>query len=372
MTKEKRFCPICNKTKDLEDGFYKYPKGDGERMNICKVCALRPIVVDKPETAYPFFKELDIPFVKLEWETLKARYTDDKGGVKKNTLIGRYMAKMNLVQYREFHFADSEQLNAQNDEMLAENSDQIAAGTAQFDELNSDALNELSEDQKKLIFDVPIVNKNKLSRQELADLQEKWGAIAADGSTVLYTEQELVRLEKFWNEMMEDFDIRTTSHRDYLKKICKCSLKSEDALDLGDAEAFSKLAKLYDNLMKSANFTPIQNKEAQDGKFDSVGELVALCEKEKGKIPRWSLDIPQDIIDYTIKNLNDYTTTLVKEENNLGDLIEEAVKQLIAAEQEGDDEGIVDELDADDYEGFYAEFEREAAKERREKESAES
>ena len=40
------------------------------------------------------------------------------------------------------------------------------------------------------------------------------------------------------------------------------------------------MSKVYDNLMKSGKFTAAQNK-AESGEFvDSIGELVALCEKE--------------------------------------------------------------------------------------------
>ena len=51
--------------------------------------------------------------------------------------------------------------------------------------------------------------------------------------------------------------------------------------------------------MKSGKFTAAQNK-AENGEFvDSIGELVAICEKD-GFIPRYYADGPQDKLDKVI------------------------------------------------------------------------
>lgn len=58
-------------------------------------------------------------------------------------------------------------------------------------------------------------------------------------------------------------------------------------------EGFQKMQKAYDSLMKSGRFTAAQNKDAQGEFVDSVGEIVALCERE-GFIPRYYVTDPQD------------------------------------------------------------------------------
>lgn len=90
-------------------------------------------------------------------------------------------------------------------------------------------------------------------------------------------------------------------------------------------EGFQKMQKAYDSLMKSGKFTAAQNKDAQGEFVDSVGEIVALCEKE-GFIPRYYTTQPQDEVDFTIKDMQRYTRTLVTEEMHLGELIEEAIR----------------------------------------------
>jgi len=66
------------------------------------------------------------------------------------------------------------------------------------------------------------------------------------------------------------------------------------------------MSKTYDMLMKSGNFTAVQNKSAQGEFVDSIGEIVALCEKE-GFIPRYYTTSPQDQVDFTLRDMQRYT-----------------------------------------------------------------
>lgn len=75
------------------------------------------------------------------------------------------------------------------------------------------------------------------------------------------------------------------------------------------------------------NCTAAQNKEKDNKVFDSVGELVAMCEK-KGFIPRYCTDISQDKIDFTLKDMNAYLKRLVTEDLGFGAQIEDAIKKL--------------------------------------------
>ena len=58
----------------------------------------------------------------------------------------------------------------------------------------------------------------------------------------------------------------------------------DEALDVGDTQSYQKLASVYDQLRKAGKFTEVQNKEQQERYLDSIGELVALCEREGGPI----------------------------------------------------------------------------------------
>ena len=117
---------------------------------------------------------------------------------------------------------------------------------------------------------------------------------------------------------------------------------------------------MYDQLMKSGNFTAAQNKKEKGEFIESISELVELCERE-GFIPRYYTDGPKDRVDETILDLKNYTKSLVMEEMNLGNLIEGAVRTMVQEENKEEDEDIEDEeLDLEEIEQIkdedYSEF----------------
>jgi len=124
-------------------------------------------------------------------------------------------------------------------------------------------------------------------------------------------------------------------------------------LDAGDIDGFTKMQKAYDSLMKSGKFTAAQNKGESGNVIDSIGELVALCERE-GFIPRYYVDTPNDKVDRTIQDLQTYTQTLINEEANLGTMIESALKK-IEADKEREAQVDVDDIDEDLEEQMFSE-----------------
>jgi len=149
---------------------------------------------------------------------------------------------------------------------------------------------------------------------------------------------------------MDSYDIQSAGHKDTLKKLAKTSLKLDQLIDLGDVDGAQKTQKMYDSLMKSGKFTAAQNKAENGDVVDSIAELVMICEKD-GFIPRYYVDKPQDKVDRVLQDLQEYTHSLITEETNIGNLIENAVKQIEEdkvreAENESDaasDEDILEE-----------------------------
>ena len=120
------------------------------------------------------------------------------------------------------------------------------------------------------------------------------------------------------------------------------------------------MIKMYDTLMKSGRFQAVQNKTESGNAVDSISELVLLCEKD-GFFPRYYTDGPQDKVDRTLQDLQNYTRQLVTEEMNLGNLIENAVRQIQAdkekeaqqdADAAGDDDAFESELFDEDEKAF--------------------
>lgn len=104
------------------------------------------------------------------------------------------------------------------------------------------------------------------------------------------------------------------------------------------------MSKVYDSLMKSGRFTAAQNK-AENGEFvDSVGELIALCEKD-GYIEKFYADGPQDKVDITIQDMQRYTRRLVEEETNLNELLQAAIERNAKEDAEDKDESDIVDFD---------------------------
>ena len=344
------YCEKCQRTLD-EKEFYnsnnleKYPTG---KLNQCKKCITMHVDNWDPSTYTWILQECDVPYVPDEWNKVLAKYTSSGTKITSMTILGRYLSKMKLKQFKDKRWQDTEIL-----QKLAENKMTEAMRKQGFSEGEiEEAIQkgkiptpERPEDEQK---DIPIAEEPvplpdplddiDLTDEERTMLRLKWGK--------MYRPDEWVWLEKMYQDMMASYDIQTAGHIDTLKLLCKTSLKANQLIDIGDVEGFQKMQKAYDSLMKSGKFTAAQNKDAKGEFVDSVSEIVALCEKE-GFIPRYYVSEPQDQVDYTIKDMQRYTRTLITEEMHLGELIEEAIKNNAKEDnKENEDEDL--DLNDDD------------------------
>ena len=387
---EKRTCQKCNRFLNI-DQFYRsrnleaYPP-EGY-LPVCKKCFTMHLNNWEPSSITPLLEIMDVPYIPEEWDALLKRYGQDPKKTTQTAIFGRYLSKMKLKQFSEYRFADSErileerekqkQIAAARDESYRLRYAAIQDGNV-LDKVNAD-ISLLSDDEILQLFpqveyqqqlqqgflgtqqfqqvpqeptvedQIPIEDKMKLSI--------KWGKT--------YTVNEWLTMERMYRDMLESYEIKTASHLDYLKMICKTSLKMNQSIDVNDFEGYNKLAKVYDSLMKSAKFTAAQNKTESDNEFQAVSELILMAEEE-GFIPRFDVSVPQDIIDATMRDMERYLNTLVREEQGLGNLIEVAISQMKREEEanaeleaalEGED-FVEEDLTDEDYIDFY-EFQEE-------------
>ena len=374
------YCEKCNKTMGPEQ-FYssnnleKYPN-DG-KFPICKKCMTMHVDNWDPETYMWILQEADVPYIPEEWNKLMASYAKDRSKVTGMTIVGRYLSKMKLKQHKDYRWKDTEFLQelaqAKREQIMKQqgyDAQQIALANqrAAFEipqniEIpNLDAAPNpfLATGQEDYFAEQSGPEEEiDLTDEDRVYLRLKWGKA--------YKPEEWVRLEQLYNDMMNSYDIQGAGHEDNLKLLCKTSLKANQLIDIGDVEGFQKMSKVYDALMKSGKFSAAQNKAESGEYIDSVGELVAICEKD-GFIPRYYVSEPNDKVDQTILDMKRYTRTLITEETNLGNLIEEAIKNnqkedeaAAAAEQDvdnmllGDVEEVEQQLKDTDFED-YSEF----------------
>ena len=371
-------CERCGKSMD-EANFYTYK--DGTKTELCKKCLTAHIDNFDPDTYLWLLEKMDVPYIPEEWNVLRDRaYAKDPHKMNGMSVFGKYLSKMKLKQWKQYGWEDTEKLRAQSEER-AKNA---MAVQKQYEEEMKQKLEngEISEAQYKTLVSTETQNaemqskppqsaipqnnfydeNNFLSEDELIDpaaeltaddkvyLAMKWGR--------LYKPNEWVKKKKKYNEMMNSFDIQDSDTTGTLILICKTYLKMNQAIDCGDMDGYQKLSRVYDSLRKSAKFTAAQNKEAKGNFVDSVGELVAMCEKE-GFIPRYCTDIPQDKVDATLQDMNKYVYKLVTQDLGFGQQIEDALKKIqIQKEMEAAEDELEDidehvQLEDQDYEDFY-------------------
>lgn len=162
---------------------------------------------------------------------------------------------------------------------------------------------------------------NTLTKEDKIYLKNKWG--------LDYTPNQWINLEQSYNNYIENCEEITQAIKEQVITICKLHLKATEALDSGDMEAFTKLNKAYLDLQKAGKFTEAQNKKDKDeNEVTSISQIVEIVEKYGGVIPPYNLDIPQDIIDYEIRDINNYTKNLITNELGFGNMIEEQLNKM--------------------------------------------
>ena len=378
-----KLCTKCSKMMDENTQFYTYK--NGEKTAMCKKCLTMHIDNFNPETYLWLLQDMDVPYVEAEWKVLRDRAFAKNPNLNGMSVFGKYLSKMKLKQWNSYGWADTERLKMLNEEkskqQQAEKEQFEAQIKAQFDN------GEITEAQYKTLISTETQNEDyyagtgpvlhvpgaaadnpynentfidesllsgpaaQLTEDDKIYLAMKWGR--------LYQPADWIELERNYNEMMNSFDIQDADTINTLVLLCKTNLKMNQAIDCGDVEGFQKLSKVSESLRKSAKFTAAQNKEQKNDYVDSVGELVAMCERD-GFIPRFATDIPQDKVDLTLKDMNSYVHKLVTQDLGFGQQIEDALKKIQIQREMNEAEetakmmdGETPELIDEDFEEFY-------------------
>lgn len=351
----KIICKKCGRERAATKFFKKKTK---ERIDICVDC-LTMYIDNYDYTTFSWILEMfDIPYIKNVWiKMANDIYLKNPAKFSNRSVIGKYIRTMNMKQYADYCFADSDKLNMAQEMakerreatvdkdyvlQLQKELEEGKISKAQYDTLSPETPSSIDKEEEEFIAlkeeaIKPIQQgadegeiRKQLTDEEYQYLLMKWG--------YLYQPSQLVQMEKLYNKYANEYELNV-DREDTLKKICKTSLKMDEALDVGDTQSYQKLASVYDQLRKAGKFTEVQNKEEQERYLDSVGELVALCEREDGPIKEFvdPDEYPQDKVDFTIKDLKSYNYNLATNELNLSDLIQTYIDKLDKAEQSGND-----------------------------------
>ena len=362
----RKICVNCKR--EMQDTNF-YTKKGNQKFDKCKTCLTLHLDNFDESTFLWILEEADVPYVPQEWNSLRDKaYAKNPNKMNGMSVIGKYLSKMKLKQWKEYHWSDSEKLQEQyrKKQALVKQAEEAAAAQAQKD--FQDGV--ISEAQYRTLTSVDQQRKNQeliakkkdkeeevrnpigqdnmfdesqfLSQDQLPSIADdltledkqylamKWGRT--------YRIADWVELEKTYTDMMNSFDIQDADSKNTLIFICKTILKMNQALDCGDLEGYQKLSRVYDALRKSAKFTAAQNKEEKHDFIDSVGQLVAFCQKYGHKIPRFEIKQPLDKVDIIINDLKTYNRDLIYEDSAIARQIEDYLKELKASRSKRQDE----------------------------------
>ena len=189
----------------------------------------------------------------------------------------------------------------------------------------------------------------EIREEKFRKLKEKWGAN--------YDEESLIYLEDLYSGILKTQNVNGALQTKQAQQLCMISLELESRIRSG--QDFDKLLSSYDKLVKVAEFTPKNAKNASD--FDSVGELIRWLEK-RGWKNKFFDGVKRDIVDETIKNIQSYNQRLYTNESSIGEEITRRIEALKAA---SDQENYYDtnkeydltEFEMEGFEGLFKEDE---------------
>lgn len=258
-TQEKFYCSCCGRTMGKQE-FYtsnnleKYPR-EG-KLTECRKCLTRHVDNWDPETYKWILEEVDVPYVPTEWNKLMMKYAKDPRKVTGTTIIGRYIGKMHLKQFKDYRYKDSEYLQKMVEQEISDALKAQGVDQQYIDQKKEESRNP----SRNIAAPAPPVEETSvapgpmepeetaedlgLTEADVRMLTHKWGKI--------YQPSEWIYMEQLFNDMMESYDIQSAGHIDTLKMICKASLKCNQLVDLGDKPLIYvplKFFKLLGNLL---------------------------------------------------------------------------------------------------------------------------
>ena len=186
--------------------------------------------------------------------------------------------------------------------------------------------------QYKKLKEVGLIEEEvpEVREKRYQDLRRKWGEN--------YDDEELNHLEDLYRGLMNTQNINGALQIDQAQKLCKLSLEIDNRIRAGDKEV-DKFMSSYDKIIKSAEFTPKNAKNATD--FDSFAEVAYWLEKH-GKINKFYDDVTRDVIDESLKNIENYNQRLYVNEGGIGEEISQRLRALNMANSIEQNSGVYD------------------------------
>lgn len=296
-------CPICGKEKSIKTGFYKSSSplyADDGCIPICISCVKDSVVNEEDGTINlkklkTLLMRVDKPLYVDDIDAAIRQYrkehsflSDDEVAKHGRDIIGIYFKNCMLRQNKDKSFADSEQdgfIHQNSNTIKAEKERILNTYIRNMGNPNSSNIFASDESPTNNINETPSNTKTK-NTQHLIYSDEWMGE---------YTQQDLDRLNEYYELLKSDYKIVTVNHRDYARKIAKASLMMDKAYEdvlkgvPGAEKVYANAKDIFDSLSKSAKFSE-DKRSINDVGISSFSKIVSMVENHNW-IPEF---VPKD------------------------------------------------------------------------------
>lgn len=138
-----------------------------------------------------------------------------------------------------------------------------------------------------------------------------------------YHRDELAYMDRFYKGLCESHNIITEIQRDNARNLAKLSVRISQRISKG--MEVDKDIRSYSELMKTGGFTQENIRNMSD--FESVGEVMAYLERTGWRNPYYN-GAPQDQVDETIANIQNFLRRIVMGESNLRETVEQRLSGM--------------------------------------------
>lgn len=263
-------CAKCGKTKKETD-FYKIPKTD-ERCDLCKTCLTMYIDNRRPDTFKWILKKMDVPYIEKKWvELANKSYMKNPATFGPMSVIGTYLRTMNMDQYNELKYADSEKINNEKFQQ-ARKEQQNIKGTSYDEEFENRLLESLKAGE------ISQAEYNTMSRKSVLDrINEKMRQgeeeVASNPDSVLdKKELEVPENTVDSEEIKKNADVISAAkdvEQEFLAKKAEEEKKKKQSKEAEEPEP--QVLDLMPDVASSFGVNPVEN--ISNAPLDITGEM---------------------------------------------------------------------------------------------------
>lgn len=249
-------CAKCGKTKKETD-FYKIPNTD-DRCDLCKTCLTMYIDNRRPDTFKWILKKMGVPYVEKKWvELANKSYMKNPATFGPMSVIGTYLRTMNMKQYNDLTYADSEKINNEKFQQ-ARKEQQSIKGTSYDEEFENKLIEKLKAGE------ISQAEYNTLSRKSVLDrINEKMRQgeeeVASNPDSVMDTKElEVPENTVDSDDIKKNLDV-VSAAKDVEQEFLAKKAEKENKKEEEKAEPQDEVLDLMPDVASSLGVNPVEN-----------------------------------------------------------------------------------------------------------------